>query len=200
MSTIAQIQLRTDTAAAWTAANPTLLSGEMGIESDTRKIKVGTGSTTWNALPYFLAGAHVRGQASYTNTGTVSIATQGTYVSTGLTATFDSTTAYGISLGTTDLFALKNTTGSTQLVKVSAGIDAHAGNNQIIGMRLAKNGVGIPETECRSFSSSNDVPLITNWLINMAANDEISIQVANHGGTTGLTLKRGRIVLTGHDQ
>jgi hypothetical protein len=200
MSTIAQIQLRTDTAAAWTAANPTLLSGEMGIESDTRKIKVGTGSTAWNALPYFLAGVHVRGQASYTNTGTVSIVTQGTYVSTGLTATFDSTTAYGISLGTTDLFALKNTTGSTQLVKVSAGIDAHAGNNQIIGMRLAKNGVGIPETECRSFSSSNDVPLITNWLITMAANDEISIQVANHGGTTALTLKRGRIVLTGHDQ
>lgn len=200
MSTIAQIQLRTDTAVAWTTANPTLLSGEVGIESDTRKIKVGTGSTAWNVLPYFLAGVHVRGQASYTTTGTVSIATQGTYVSTGLTATFDSTTAYGISLGTTDLFALKNTTGSTQLVKVSAGIDAHAGNNQIIGMRLAKNGVGIPETECRSFSSSNDVPLITNWLINMAANDEISIQVANHGGTTALTLKRGRIVLTGHDQ
>lgn len=200
MSTIAQIQLRTDTAAAWTAANPTLLSGEMGIESDTRKIKVGTGSIAWNALPYFLAGVHVRGQASYTTTGTVSIVTQGTYVSTGLTATFDSTTAYGVILGTTDLFALKNTTGSTQLVKVSAGIDAHAGNNQIIGMRLAKNGVGIPETECRSFSSSNDVPLITNWLINMAANDEISIQVANHGGTTALTVKRGRIVLTGHDQ
>jgi hypothetical protein len=200
MSTIAQIQLRTDTAAAWTAANPTLLSGEMGIESDTRKIKVGTGSTTWNALPYFLAGVHVRGQASYANTGTVSIATQGTYVSTGLTATFDSTTAYGLSLGTTDLFALKNTSGSAQLVSVNAAVDAHAGNNQIIGLRLAKNGTGITETECRTFSSSNDAPLITHWLVNMAANDELSLQVANHSNNTNITLKRGRIVAFGVSQ
>jgi hypothetical protein len=200
MSTIAQIQLRTDTAAAWTAANPTLLSGEMGIESDTRKIKVGTGSTTWNALPYFLAGVHVRGQASYANTGTVSIATQGTYVSTGLTATFDSTTAYGISLGTTDLFGLKNTSGATQLVSVSAAIDAHAGNNQIIGLRLAKNGTGITETECRTFSSSNDAPLITHWLVNMAANDELSLQVANHSATSSVTVKRGRVIITGISQ
>jgi len=200
MSTIAQIQLRTDTAAAWTAANPTLLSGEMGIESDTRKIKVGTGSTTWNALPYFLTGVHVRGQASYATTGTVSIATQGTYVSTGLTATFDSTTAYGISLGTTDLFGLKNTSGATQLVNVSAALDAHAGNNQIIGLRLAKNGVGITQSECRTFSSSNDAPLITNWLVSMAANDEISLQVANHSATSSITVKRGRVVITGISQ
>ena len=200
MSTIAQIQLRTDTAAAWTAANPTLLSGEVGIESDTRKIKVGTGSTAWNALPYFLAGVHVRGQASYTTTGTVSIATQGTYVSTGLTAAFDSTTAYGISLGTTDLFGLKNTSGATQLVSVGAAIDAHAGNNQIIGLRLAKNGVGITQSECRTFSSSNDSPLITTWLVSMAANDELSLQVANHSATSSISVKRGRVIITGISQ
>jgi hypothetical protein len=43
---------RRDTAANWTAANPTLLAGEIGIESDTSKIKIGTGSTAWTSLAY----------------------------------------------------------------------------------------------------------------------------------------------------
>jgi hypothetical protein len=45
MSSIARIRLRRDTAANWTSANPTLLAGEMGVETDTRKYKVGDGST-----------------------------------------------------------------------------------------------------------------------------------------------------------
>ena len=49
-----QIQLRNDTAAAWTAANPILAQGEIGIESDTKLIKVGDGITNWNALEYGL--------------------------------------------------------------------------------------------------------------------------------------------------
>ncbi len=47
-----QMQQRRDTAAGWTSANPTLLSGEFGYESDTGKWKVGDGSTAWTALAY----------------------------------------------------------------------------------------------------------------------------------------------------
>ena len=43
---------RRDTAANWTTANPTLLAGEIGIESDTEKIKIGDGSTAWTSLAY----------------------------------------------------------------------------------------------------------------------------------------------------
>ena len=43
---------RRDTAANWTAENPTLLAGEIGIESDTLKWKVGNGGTAWNSLAY----------------------------------------------------------------------------------------------------------------------------------------------------
>jgi hypothetical protein len=43
---------RRDTAANWTTANPTLLAGEIGIESDTSKWKVGDGTTAWNSLAY----------------------------------------------------------------------------------------------------------------------------------------------------
>lgn len=40
------------TAAKWTVANPLLQRGELGVETDTRKIKVGDGITYWNDLEY----------------------------------------------------------------------------------------------------------------------------------------------------
>jgi hypothetical protein len=47
-----KIQLRRDTAANWTAANPILAQGEVGFEIDTSKSKVGDGVTAWNSRPY----------------------------------------------------------------------------------------------------------------------------------------------------
>jgi hypothetical protein len=46
------IQHRRGTAARWTAANPVLRAGEIGVETDTVKLKVGDGETAWNSLPY----------------------------------------------------------------------------------------------------------------------------------------------------
>ena len=43
---------RRDSAANWTAENPTLLAGELGLESDTGYWKVGDGSTAWTSLAY----------------------------------------------------------------------------------------------------------------------------------------------------
>ncbi len=43
---------RRDTAANWTAQNPTLLAGEIGVESDTGYWKIGTGAAAWNSLGY----------------------------------------------------------------------------------------------------------------------------------------------------
>jgi hypothetical protein len=47
-----QIQLRRGTAAAATAANATLAIGELGLETDTGKLKIGDGVTAWNSLGY----------------------------------------------------------------------------------------------------------------------------------------------------
>ena len=53
-----RLQNRRDTAAAWTSANPTLAAGEMGLETDTSKWKMGNGSTAWNSLAYaYTAGS-----------------------------------------------------------------------------------------------------------------------------------------------
>ena len=48
-----RIQIRRDTAANWASANPVLAVGEQGYETDTRKMKIGNGSSTWNTLSYF---------------------------------------------------------------------------------------------------------------------------------------------------
>jgi hypothetical protein len=62
-----------DTAANWTAANPTLALGEFGYETDTGRLKVGTGSTAWSSLPYFAAPGFVVTTAgsSYTDPATL---------------------------------------------------------------------------------------------------------------------------------
>ena len=48
------IQLRRDTSANWGTANPVLLKGEPGFETDTGRLKVGDGATAWNVLAYFV--------------------------------------------------------------------------------------------------------------------------------------------------
>lgn len=64
MSTLtAQIKLRRDTEANWTASNPTLAAGEIAISSDILhagtdqpKFKIGDGSQTWTNLDYYPIG------------------------------------------------------------------------------------------------------------------------------------------------
>jgi hypothetical protein len=53
-----RLQNRRDTAANWTSNNPTLAAGEIGLETDTAKYKMGDGATAWNSLAYaYTAGA-----------------------------------------------------------------------------------------------------------------------------------------------
>lgn len=56
------IQLRRDTAANWLAADPVLAQGEVGIEYDTRGMKVGDGVSAWTALHYVSAVESVAGR------------------------------------------------------------------------------------------------------------------------------------------
>lgn len=46
------IKLRRDTAADWTTTDPILAAGELGIETDTNRIKIGDGITEWTGLKY----------------------------------------------------------------------------------------------------------------------------------------------------
>ena len=47
-----RLQLRRDGAQQWANINPILAQGELGIEIDTSRIKIGDGVTPWNSLKY----------------------------------------------------------------------------------------------------------------------------------------------------
>ena len=47
-----KIQFRRDTASNWTSNNPVLSDGELGLETDTSRYKIGNGSSAWSALSY----------------------------------------------------------------------------------------------------------------------------------------------------
>jgi len=64
------IQIRRDTASNWTSANPTLAQGELGIETDTLKVKAGTGSANWASLSYLI---DTGGYVTATYSGNVAI-------------------------------------------------------------------------------------------------------------------------------
>lgn len=51
------IRLRQGTATEWTTANPVLASGEQGYETNTKRLKVGDGVSTWSALTYFASSS-----------------------------------------------------------------------------------------------------------------------------------------------
>lgn len=51
MATV-RIQVRRGTSSDWTSVNPTLAAGEMGVETNTRKLKIGDGTTAWTSLDY----------------------------------------------------------------------------------------------------------------------------------------------------
>lgn len=91
------IQLRRDTASNWTSANTVLAEGELGIETDTLKIKAGDGSTAWSSLSYLIdTGDYVTetGTQTLTNktltdptiTGTI---VEDVYIITGTTPALD---------------------------------------------------------------------------------------------------------------
>jgi hypothetical protein len=104
-----KIQFRRSTAAEWTSANPLLSIGELGLETDTGKYKVGNGSNNWNTLAYSSgttgpAGSvsvgttttsAAGGNASVTNSGTPTAATLNFTIPRGSTGPTGPTGAQG---------------------------------------------------------------------------------------------------------
>ena len=67
-----KILLRNDLATAWTTANPTLLKGEIGIEIDTNKFKIGDGTKKWNEWSYVGTQVEVTGEGEVITGASVS--------------------------------------------------------------------------------------------------------------------------------
>ena len=119
------IQIRRDTAANWTSANPVLAQGELGAETDTSKIKIGDGSTAWSSLAYLIdAGGYLTATSTntltnktirdtvYSLTGTAFDATNGAVQ----TKTLSANTTFTDSLSSGDAIVLQLEAGASYTV------------------------------------------------------------------------------------
>ena len=133
------IQIRRDTAANWTSVNPVLAQGELGIETDTLKIKAGDGTTVWNSLGYLIdtggygtvtsvgvvggstglttTGGPITTSGNITLTGTLAVANGGT----ALTALGTAGQVLSVNAGATALEYTSDSGGSVTSVGVSGG-------------------------------------------------------------------------------
>jgi microcystin-dependent protein len=133
------IQLRSDTAAAWDAANPILAVGEMGYATDTKVLKIGDGVTAWNSSggPAPLSvPAGVISQFAGATAPSGYLLCNGTAVSrTTYSSLFANIgTAYGAGNGTTT-FNLPNFQG-----RVPVGVGTAPSGNGVAAKALAATG------------------------------------------------------------
>lgn len=142
-----------------------------------------------------LDGFSFYGQLSRTTAGTVVVPAVGVYQSTGLVGTLDSL-AVGVGLGVTDTLALRNISGGTLRLAFYASADIEAGNNKVLGIKLARDGVPIDETECRAPTglATSFAKLVTSWIVEVENGQEIALFVADHTTAETLTVQRARIV------
>ena len=106
-----RIQLRRDTAANWTSSNPILRSGEVGIETDTLKLKIGNGTSTWTQLTQYVSDEKL-------NTSTAA-STYAPLASPSLTGTPLSTTA-AVDTNTTQIATTAYVVGQGYLKSATA--------------------------------------------------------------------------------
>ena len=130
-----QIQFRRGTTAEWTAANPLLAQGEMGLEWDTNKFKIGTGSTYWNSLGYSSGQTGATGPAGPSGSSTSMIsANQGSVIT--------SSTLY---INFTGAGVTASATGGSVTVTISGG--AGSSNSASLG--------GLPASSYALLSGAN---------------------------------------------
>lgn len=124
---------------------------------------------------------------------TVPITTAGVYVPINETPNVDSDVTFNMSASTApNVTGLKNDTTQERIMMIVATYDGKGGNNNAIGLKLAKNNVEIDATECRSFGGSTGQvgKTMTQWIMKLGAGDEVSMYAANIDATDDLTIER----------
>jgi hypothetical protein len=158
-----KLQLRGDTAATWASVNPVLLNNELGLETDTKKLKIGNGSTSWNSLAYFpsiVTGGTVLGNLEIGTTGTL---------------TFEGSTADGFetTLAVTDPTAdrtitLPDQSGTVVVTGNASIVNADIAADAEIAVSKLANGTAnqVLVTDGTDVSWSDDLTLAGNLTVN----------------------------------
>ena len=170
-----RIQLRRDTAANWSSVNPILRDGEMGIESDTLKVKVGNGTSAWSLRPYLNVTPSELAELSQDAVNTAIVA------GTGLDKVYNDT-------ANTITLDIDSTVATKDYVDTAVGTLGNSVSSGYVPLSLLDQADGVA-----TLNSSGDVPLtqldptvvittsaqtLTNKTINANANT-ITVTSAN---------------------
>lgn len=180
-----QFQFRRGTAAEWASANPILASGELGLETDTKKIKIGDGVTHWNDLHYGVGAIDLQNATETGNTTNVAISVTNSAVSSN-SVTGALTVAGGVGIGG-DLNLAGNikinglsTVGNTLVPTGNGVVNIGTPTNRFGTVYVSGNSVDLGGTVL----SANTGTLYINNVAVQAGND-LSLNSATFG--TGVT-------------
>jgi hypothetical protein len=158
------------------------------VQEDLQVIFSGMGDDDASKIDYY-------GQMSNQTPQTVNITTQGVYVPMNITGTFDTANSEGTSAPTVGTFGIKNISGKILRFMVIATADVEIANNRTTGLRLAVNGVELPETTCYAQTGNHNLAkLMTQWIVQLDTNDEVTCLLANLTGTQNIQVDRSKIV------
>lgn len=142
------VKLRSDTAANWTSADPVLGQGEMGIEYDTFKFKIGNGTDCWNDItnPYLV------------NTGDIEIADKISHIGDTNTAIrFPANDTFTIETAGTEAFRVDSNQKILIGGPTTSYANASSGNFQVgVHTSATATGITIGGTSTNSISFADD--------------------------------------------
>lgn len=180
MAVVTQFQFRRGTASQWTSANPTLGAGEPGFESDTGKLKIGDGSTAWNALAY-ATGSIAIGNVTGLGTGVA------TFLATPSSANLAS--AVTDETGSGSLVFATSPTLTTPVITQGTDTPSFSSNAYTLGasdagkLLLASNSttagtVNIPTDATTNFATGTQITIL------QTGTGQLTIAAATPGTTT----------------
>lgn len=174
---VVQIQKRRDTAANWTANNPTLAAGEAGYETDTGKMKIGDGATAWVSLAYF--------GSTWDKHNILAAGTQ--------TANTTGTVVFSNSNGVT--FGMSNNSVITASVAAGGGgapnVSAGTTSNNLSAMVFSNsNGVSFGLSGSTITGSHNGITSQSNQALS-GANGSFTFQTATFADSNGVSFSTG---------
>jgi hypothetical protein len=139
----------------------------------------------------------MRGLLTRQTSGTVTISTAGVYVPINLAGTLDTDVSFNmVASGAPNVTGLKNDTDQTRTMVFIATYDGKGGNNHAIGLKLALNNVPIDASECTSFAGGGGQfgKAMTQYMLRMAPDDEVTMWAANIDATTNISIARLKLL------
>lgn len=157
---------------------------DYGVQNSIRQLNI--------AIPQPMRGLLTRQTA-----GTVTITTAGVYVPINLASTLDTDVSFNmVASGAPNVSGLKNNTNQTRTMVFIATYDGKGGNNNAIGLKLALNNVPIDASECTSFAGGGGQfgKAMTQYMMRMEPDDEVTMWAANIDATTDLDIARLKLL------